>query len=315
MRPLEIRPPPAQCQGFSLLELLVSMCIGLLIIAAALSAYQGATSASKLAEAQSRMNEDAQAALSILTQHIRMAGNNPVQANRTDASHRNAMPIFTLRGCDNVFGQITTNSATEDLSCTGTGSHSIAIAYEADNFNTIHNTSGLAQPTDCLGNRLTAISTPGVATVTGLATTQHYVAENRFYIGTSTAISGTPSLYCKGNGGLGSPQPLIENIEDLQLTYGTARSSGPGSDNATVAGYLTAAEVSALATNPADNATRWRKVLTVRICVLVRSDAYLVSDTASASYFQCNGQLDTTQTDRRLRRAYATTVALRNRQL
>ena len=57
---------PAQHQGgFSLIELLVSIAIGLIIMVAAISAYVGSADASRMSDAQSRMNEDAQAALSI----------------------------------------------------------------------------------------------------------------------------------------------------------------------------------------------------------------------------------------------------------
>ncbi|NDD14198.1 MAG: pilus assembly protein PilW, partial [Betaproteobacteria bacterium] len=60
---------------------MISMTIGLVIMGAALSAYQGTATASRVAEAQSRMNEDAYAALELLSQQIRMAGANPKQAN------------------------------------------------------------------------------------------------------------------------------------------------------------------------------------------------------------------------------------------
>lgn len=63
--------------GFSLIELLVSLAIGLIIMVAAISAYVGSAGANRMSDAQSRMNEDAQAALGILAQQIRMAGNNP----------------------------------------------------------------------------------------------------------------------------------------------------------------------------------------------------------------------------------------------
>ncbi|NDP60779.1 MAG: prepilin-type N-terminal cleavage/methylation domain-containing protein, partial [Oxalobacteraceae bacterium] len=81
-----MRPRPgARCvKGFSLIELMISLTIGLIITVAAFSAFMGASGASKMAEAQGRMNEDAQAALSILTQQLRMAGNNPDQPNRVD---------------------------------------------------------------------------------------------------------------------------------------------------------------------------------------------------------------------------------------
>lgn len=328
--------------GFSLIELMVSLTIGLVIAIAAMSAYLGAAGSSKMSEAQSRMNEDAQAALAVLAQQIRMAGNNPIQPNRAAAFSKNpvydstfvggsvtsygtstftttyTLSNFLIRGCDGKFNSINTATGSLDTldatTCgngTSTAPDSLAISYEADLFNTIKPATSPIKPTDCLGNKLTDIS---VTFPSGTVTTPtFYVADNRFYIGTSTTIL-SPSLYCKGNGGAGTTQPLVENIEDMQLSYGTVSTTAT-STTATIAGYLTAAEVVALAptATTAGYATAWGKVMSVRICIVVRSDTPVVPDAASGQYYKCDGSLDTSQTDLRLRRAYTTTVVLRNR--
>ena len=355
------RQPPRTCvsAGFSLIELMVSMAIGLLMVGAALTAYVSSSGASKMAEAQSRMNEDAQAALSILSQQIRMAGNNPYQSNRTDESHRNpvygstptftiaastvifavippstfALSHFEIQGCNSKFTNISNISNPDELTCNfnaaSASPNSIAISYEADTYNTIPTTKTILNPrglpTDCLGNALEAVTAevpmltvpaPAAAPPTlsasdvKLALVTYYVADNRFYIDTS-ANTLAPSLYCKGNSG--TPQPLVENIENLQFLYGVIPSS---TEITPPFGYLTASAVTDSSTAIPDRAVKWKNIKTVRICVVVRSEtAFLVSDNASANYIQCDGTLNTTNTDRRLRRAYSTTVALRNRLL
>lgn len=314
--------------GFSLIELLVALTLGLVIAVAAISAYLGASGASKTAEAQSRMNEDAQAALTILTQQLRMAGNNPDVKNRTELSSRNpvygtttfttspgtfTLSSFTIRGCDGKFSDITSATSLDNLTCAGgttTLPDSLAINYEADRFNTVPTTAGL--PTDCLGNALSTITATFPASTPTTAVSGTYaVADNRFYIGTTTTIV-SPSLYCKGNGGASTAQPLVENIEDMQFSYGTVSTSTTAT-TATVAGYLNADKVvteTNLALLPV--AERWGKVLSVRICVLVRSESPVVTDAASAKYLNCEGAL-VSAPDLRLRRAYSTTVVLRNR--
>ena len=183
---------------------------------------------------------------------------------------------------------------------------SIAVNYEADRYNTVPTTSGV--PTDCLGQGLTTIN---VTFPSGTVTTATFaVADNRFYIGTSTAIV-SPSLYCKGIGNI-NPQPLVENIEDMQFTYGTVSTTNT-STTATVAGYLRANEVASLVTTPNDDKTRWGKVLSVRICILVRSENPVAPDANSAKYDDCLGNRNVSAPDLRLRRAYTTTVVLRNR--
>jgi type IV pilus assembly protein PilW len=323
--------------GFSLIELLVSMTIGLVIMAAAMSAFIGSSGAGRVAEAQSRMNEDAQAALSILSQQIRMAGNNPDQPNRVDnlnptlSSVRNPVygvttlatgtfttSNFSIRGCDAPFTNLSTAGTTLDtLTCgaagTSTVADSIAVSYEADPFNTSKTSGGLA--TDCLGSALPVI-TATLPTVVGGTTTNanvtYTVADNRFYIGTSAAIVA-PTLYCKGNSSVA--QPLVENIEDMQLTYGTV-STATTATTANIAGYLAAGSFSDASTVAlGTDGERWAKVVTVRICVVVRSENPVVTDAASARYLDCTGAVVTNPPDLRLRRAYTTTVVLRNRRL
>ena len=323
-----------QARGFSLIELMVSITIGLVILVAAMSAYLGTASASRNSEAQARMNEDGQAALNILAQQIRMAGNNLDQLNRIELSRRNPVygattfppagtfttSNFIVRGCDGAFSNITATTAVniDSLTCTaGTSTlpDSIAISYEADRFNTVATAGGI--PTDCLGSGLNTVTAalPTVDAATGIVSTNtvpYWVADNRFYIGTSTVIT-TPSLYCKGNGGA-SPQPLVENVENMQFLYGTVSTSNTAT-TATVGGYLTADEVVTETTLAAlaSDAARWDKVVTVRICVIIRSENTIAPDAGSAQYLDCTGTLVTTPPDLRLRRAYSTTVVLRNR--
>ncbi|MDO9359479.1 MAG: PilW family protein [Polaromonas sp.] len=306
-------------RGLSLIELLVSLAIGLILMIAVISAYLGSSGASRVSDAQVRMNEDAQAALTILVQQLRMAGNNPKQPNYTNAAPRNPIydaTTFILRGCDGTFSDITTATGIQTLTCAaggGIAADSVAISYEADRYNTIPTSANA--PTDCLGQSVPV--TNGIHNVwngAAVAPTavSYAVADNRFYIGTSSVITA-PTLYCKGNGGTVA-QPLVENIEDLQFTYGTALAAA-APEALAVAGYLSATEVlsdtnlAALATE----AERWAKVLTVRICVVARSEQPVVSDAASARYIKCDGTTNTSPPDLRLRRAYSTVVVLRNR--
>ena len=327
-------------QGFSLIELMVSLVIGLIISVAAFSAYLGASKAARMAEAQGRMNEDAQAALTILSQQLRMAGNNPKQPNRISACPRNPVysptifpnlactasnvsvgtGTFMVKGCDGPFADPPNPSVSgiDTLSCkttTSTLPDSIAVSYEADKYNTVP--TGLDKPTDCLGQSIKPMTftfATGSTPVESTASSATTVADNRFYIGTSTTIL-SPSLYCKGNGGPSS-QPLVENIEDMQFTYGTVKPPTPPNlvNTATVAGYLTAYDVlndPNMTPLPSD-AARWANVVTVRICVVVRSEIPVAIDANSAKYRNCENAL-VSAPDLRLRRAYSTTVVLRNR--
>jgi type IV pilus assembly protein PilW len=331
-------------RGFSLIELMISITIGLVVVIAAMSAYLGSSEASKVTEAQSRMNEDAQAALNLLTEQIRLAGANPVQANRADAFRHNpvfdptyvggtstaygttsytvspataTVAGFSIRGCDGTFTGITSTANITGLSCGGgttTLPDSIAVSYEADPYNTSKSSTGAA--TDCVGSALPTVT--GTFT-SGTSTTGSWsVADNRFYVASSS--SGIPSLYCKGSANT-VPQPIVENVENIQFKYGVV-STANTSNTATIAGYLTADQVVTESTMAAlaNDFDRWGRVLTVRVCVVVRSEAPVVASTATpavstaaASYVDCDGGVNSANTDRRLRRAYTSTVVLRNR--
>lgn len=300
---------PRRMKGLSLVELMVSIVIGLVVTIAVMSSYIGSLGATRMSEAQVRMNEDGQAALTILAQHIRMAGNNPKQPDYRDPVRNPITTTFIIRGCDGTFSNITATTATNyaDLTCAGGGSpDSIAVRYEADRFNTVPNTAG-GLPTDCLGQDLPVLTgsvfknpTPAVA-----ANVTYTVADNRFYV-TSTAAVTAPGLYCKGNGGAAA-QRLVENVEDLQFVYGAAPIAAA---TPPVAGYIGADALDAL--DP-DIALRWSKVATVRICVLIRSEEAVAPDANSAIYTQCDGTANNSPPDLRLRKAYSTTVVLRNR--
>jgi type IV pilus assembly protein PilW len=296
-------------RGLSLIELMVSLVIGLVIMIAVASAYIGASGATRAAEAQARMNEDAQAVLTILSQQLRMAGDNPKRADYDVTTPRNpvyAPGSFIVRGCDGKFSDVTSAASIDLLTCAAGGG-----TYEADRYNTVPTAAGVA--TDCLGSALTVQngnrliwSLPAGPSVPTAVT--YTVAENRFYVGTTTSVV-SPSLYCKGSGGA-TAQSLVENVEDLQFVYGTAPTTATPS-TLTVAGYLSAGGVNGLAM--ANDAARWAQVMTVRVCAVIRSERPVVSDADSARYVKCDGTVETSPPDLRLRRAYSTTVVLRNR--
>lgn len=324
-------------QGVTLIELMVSLTIGLILMVAVISAYLGASTAGRTAEAIGRMNEDGQQALTILSQQLRMSGANLSQPDRSSATtgfslRNNSMPrhnsltnAYAIRGCDDKFSDITTAASTSALTCghsaTSSGPDSISIAYETDRYNSIATAAGV--PTDCVGSGITPATFNYIKSDESTAgSVSVYEAENRFYIGTSTAIIN-PSLYCKGNASANG-QPLVENVENLQFRYGVVNPANinltyvtvtPTFTTTQVLGYLTAYDVdndATTLTGLAGSAARWNAVKTIRICVVVRSENQILDSTSSARYLDCNDTLVTSPPDRRMRRAYSTTVVIRN---
>jgi type IV pilus assembly protein PilW len=61
-----------------------------------------------------------------------------------------------------------------------------------------------------------------------------------------------------------------------------------------------------------DAVTDWGRVVAVRICLLMRSSDPILANEDNATYSDCSGA-DATSADRRIRRAFFSTVALRNK--
>lgn len=344
--------------GFSLIELMVSMAIGLVVLGALIFTYLSGIKGNANAQAQAQVSEDAQVALNIISQQIRQAGFVSGNAPAPGIDLTLGRGGFAFFACDTGFANDTTavvpgkaSVATaaanmSSLTCAASSAAnangvtaSFAAAYEADTSNTKQNAAGFV--TDCNGF--------GLGVATGI------VVENRFFLNNGT-------LYCAGSQAAtgvaptyNQAQPLVNGVESMQFQFGLAGTGvtvgvadlnqvegyatttdqiGPATGNS-VAGVISALQdpspanlrlkVSSLLPSttippPIDpiigaNAARWRLVRTVRICIVGRNNEVLTTDLAAAGaspqYYNCNGTL-TNITDGRMRKAYATTVFLRN---
>lgn len=286
--------------GLTLIELLISMVIGLVVIGAVLVSMIGSGKGAKFQAAYTQMNEDAQIGMSILSRDIKMAGySNPTgyfDANSGSVpavtpswvlSFTNFTGTFVF-GCDTSFAA----PGAAVLACgpaTATTA-AIEVVYEAD-LRDVALVGGV--PSSCIGTTLGA-SAP-------------FIARNRYFV--ANGPSGRPELQCANNAGLS--ESIVENVEDMQVLYGLSLT--PPVPPAIppppqVVRYAPASLIAAAAP------PQWGNVLSVRICLLVRSadpvlDVGVRED--SVSYADCNG---TTQSspDRRLRRAYFMTAAIRS---
>lgn len=290
--------------GRTLVEVMVSLAIGILILGAVLLTISQTGVTGRKQDAHARLAEEGQVALGIVAGQLRMAGysvprvNNPPGAPTT---HYVGPPV---RGCDTGFAS---NGAADlsALTCAASGgTAAVSVVYEADASNTVPTSGGV--PTDCLGQ---ALQTPATSSLGGT----YLLAENRFYIQVNPQ-TGNPTLYCIGNGGatpFAAGQPLVDNVEDLELAYGISATGTDSLGNVVYLGnavrYLSAAT---LDTSMAANPNRWRLVTSVRVCMLMRTEDNAAD--APVPYNDCSGTL-VTPTDRRIRRAVISTVSLRNR--
>ena len=263
--------------GFTLLELLLSSMIGLFALGATFVAFQGTVQLNRASTAQAQMSEDAALAFSQLRTFIAQADYSaPITGSVSGGFTRvwNQRAIF---GCDNGFGSLNTSPDTQACSTATSGPDTIAVAFQADASNSLVNASGV--PLDCLGN-------PTVQVGTGTAA--YYVSFNRFFI-------ASRQLYCRGYDS-SSPQALVDNVEDMVISYGVSTAK-----DGNVNYYTNASSI-----------TDWKTVVTVRVCLVMRSADAVLSE--ATPYQGCDPFASpTTPSDRNLYRAYTMTVGLRNR--
>ena len=292
-------------QGFTLIELLIALGIGLLLMASVLMIMVSATQSGRVSDAETAMNEEGLIVLNLLQQQIRLAGYSNTVAD-TGAVTKNFTGV-SIRGCDKGFADA--GVSFDNLACNTTGddNSAIAIRYDAD----LQNTTPVGTPSpdkasNCQLNGITA-DTPSA--VTGQP--DFALADNRYYVRASGTDSGRPELSCRGATSATTydgVQPLIENVEQLKFTYGVTRTDDPADLQITT--YQTASDIGG-----PSSATdmRWRRVASVKICVLMRSVEPTRDNSVSGqNYKDCDGATKAA-TDGYLRRAYITTAQLRNK--
>ena len=289
-------------QGLSLIEMMVSLVIGLVVVGAVIVSYLGSGQANKLQSAYAEMNENSQIAMSLMQQDLLLAGyTQPVGITAITGFNRtfSGRPVF---GCDTGF---TAPNTIGVATCAGgAGTPSIEMNYEADLSNSVP--AGVF-PSDCLGNSLERVAqnkvVPPAAPAPG-GTITYYETHNRYYL--ASGSTGRSELHCasaaKDIANAAIPgQPLVDNVENMQIWYGEANAANPRQ----IVRYVTAG-----------NVANWPNIVSVRICLLMRSADMVLSDedttAGTASYLDCDG-VTQTSADRYLRRTYFMTTTLRNK--
>ncbi|WP_296486309.1 PilW family protein [Rhodoferax sp.] len=303
----------SRVRGVSLVEVMVSLVIGLVVVGAVLVSYMASGKSSAQQAAYAEMNENAQLGLGLLSRDLLLAGYaqptgfEPVTPATVPPTFTGNLlrtysgrPVF---GCDEGFAD---ENVVGDVACeTGTPkSPAIEMVYEADFTNTVPTSSPGSVPSDCLGNGLTIDPT-----------NTFYIAFNRYYLLTGT--SGRSELHCASRQG-SAGQPLVDNVEAMKFWYGEAGVAPLAGvvptpvvalDHRRVLRYVTAG-------NLAD--ASFANVIAVKVCLLIRSsEAVLDMDLypdplLPPKYLDCDST-EQTITDKFLRRAYFTTVTLRNK--
>ena len=169
-------------QGFSLIEIMIALLIGLILAVAVGQVLLSNREAYKTQDDLSRMQEDARFALETMSRAIRMAG---YKGNGSTAVFANP----TLDGTD-----AGTANGSDSLIVRFAGSDKLGVPGTAD-----------GSVVDCLGN--------GVPLNT--------ISYNQFYIAPDPANNNEPSLFCDNtDDGTQNGTVLIPGVESMQILWG-----------------------------------------------------------------------------------------------
>ena len=319
--------PNTKQQGFSIVELMIAMVIGLLLLAGVMQIFISNKQTHQLQSAMARVQENGRIAMQIITQDIRMAdfwGCNTDATNITSDIIEGATTIDPLeggiQGTDGAAGTGGAPDAPDTIVLQGAfgGAIQLVAPYMNTKASTLHASAGATSLSigDIL--LLSDCSAGDIFQITNLQTQsakQSNVVHNANKSGSSKNVTGDLTNTYEGDAGIyavrkitytvtdnaltitetdGSPQVLVEGVENMQVEYGID-TTGPDADgNLILNQYQPAATINVTPAN-------WSNVVSVRITLIMRSEDNIATDT------------DTTYSDNRLRRTFTSTVTIRNR--
>lgn len=272
-------------KGLSLLEMMISVALGMVIILGLMSVYLSSQKSAGVRTAISEMESNARGALAGIRQTVEHAGypsiyNIPLEKpfhtledGPIDVATRCRKGTEKLVKPNSIKNKFTKDSGTRDH---------IVVKYMADNrldpnAEIITDCTGGIVPSECSADPDAGMYDPIKA-----------VVYNALYI-TSKHV-----LTCAGSRNT-VPQPIAVNISYMQFLYGVTANAGTR--------YLTATQIEA--------SKEWESVISVQVAILVRSDADVLETTTPRRFFMLNKKL--TRNDKRLYRIYSTTINLPNR--
>ncbi len=313
----------SRSHGFSLVELMVSMAMGLFLVGGALTIYVNGRATHEVNSKVAELQDNARLALDLMSRDVLLSDywartDDPAAIARRTGDAANPMPGAFEPANDCYAGyylnvEVPVDGANDDQ--VGAGNpFSACVADDARAPDTdilvVRHVAATETPrATIVNNTVYLISNPitGSLFVGGQALPAGYAADdpvhelvtNAYYVGpSSTAGSDVPSLrrMTLGNGPTLIDEELVAGVEDLQIQLGID-TDGDGSVNS----YLT----------PGSAALAGARIVAVRLWLRLRAENGELGFTDDATYEYAGRQVEPADNLRRL--VVATTIQLRNR--
>jgi len=321
MRTSLLSPPFLRQKGFSLVELMISLVLGGLIIAAVGTVYLGSRQSFRTQDAMARMQEGARYVFETLSVDLRQVGFGcaTVNTDPVDATWYNNLFKQPLLGYESgaglpgtVTGEIANTdalmvlradksresqltSATTTATPHGVSAGGLVVITEVFKDATVYATSAASGSSVTLNAGSASPCNPGAPVVAAANFMMLPLSGHIYYIRNNAA--GEPSLYRETllANGTTEAQELVEGVENMQITYGLDTSQVSlaecPDDNCSADVYVEADDP-AMAT-----VTNWNRVVSIRLILTMRTPETGVG---------VGG-------DGRIRKPFTTTIAVRNR--
>lgn len=292
--------------GFSLVELMIAMALGLGVVAVVANVYLGTLQSQRSLERQSSATEAGAFALQLLGRDIVNAGTYPAHVpphlglndltqqgmydtypplqfavrKLTDwQDSSNAWPptayMTGIYGCDGgVFDVATARCPAADAA----QPDSLVVNYftydATGTINTRKDCTGVLADSDpSNAQRRNAFASANTPPQLPLFVSNRYALQDSGNVVDGQSI-GTKSLVCSGNGHnphatASDYQPIVHGLRDLQLRYGVFGDE----DSFSPTQFYSATEISAMATVSVQGQplSGWQRVVAVQVCVLVQT--------------------------------------------
>ncbi|MBT8092483.1 MAG: PilW family protein [Gammaproteobacteria bacterium] len=322
---------PSRQYGVTLVELLISMVIGLLLVGGVLQIFSSARQTYRVHDATSRMQEGGRMALEVLARDIRMAdfwgcaSNSINLVNNLDTSGTGYVDFVTggIVGTDGggmVPDSITLRSGVDSGIAieppygpqasanikvnvgNGLAEDAIVMVSDCTNGDVFQISNANPNGTGTLVHN-TGTGAPGNRNVTnpGCPGGGNAHCLSKVYGGDAKVLLTQEIIYSIGTGSEGEPAlfrngaEFVDGIENLQILYGED-TNGSGTPNYFV---------------PEGQVTDMNAVVSVRIAIVTRSSDDFLTDGIAQNY-SVHGT-NVVAPDQRLRQVYTSTIAVRNR--
>ena len=289
--------------GFTLIEMMVALAIGLAVVGALIAAYLASFSSGRHSDALVQITEDATLVLNVMRQQVAQAGfSQPHGVGEGGGLVLHAFPA--VAGCraanfTDLQASIAVPTNCQSANPDPATSDSLEVAFEGSvlpgnaSNGILGGTGGSQQPLDCLGNSFAKTHDEATGD-------DYWLNDSKFYVAGG-------SLYCHGPGNAAGAA-IAQNVEALRVTYGMA---------AAPAGAPGAGQIIYYDAAPPAGSPLWANVVSVKLCVQVRSAAKVIDKAAAptlGTWIDC-ASAQQASIDGYMRRTFTTTIVLQNKLL